>query len=436
MKNCPRFLLGTLAMAAALASPGRAEPADVNYDEAKVPAYVLPDPLVMQDGSAVRNARAWQRKRRPEVLRLFQEHVYGHSPKPRRKVGLEVTSVDASALGGLATRKEITVRLTGRSDGPTMDVLVYLPNAAKRPVPAFLGLNYYGNACVHPDPGIRLSERWMRPTKEMGIVGNRATEATRGCHASRWQVERVLARGYALATVYYGDLEPDFAEGWRLGIRGAFAASAERSAPKPEDWSAIGAWAWGLSRALDALEREPAIDAKRVAVIGHSRLGKTALWAGATDERFALVISNDSGEGGASLARRRYGETIKHLVDAVPYWFCPRYRSYAGREEALPVDAHLLVALAAPRPAYVASATEDRWADPRGEFLAALHAGPVYALFGRSCVGVAEMPPPDRPVGDFVGYHLRTGEHDQTAYDWARYLDFADRHLRHTARGR
>lgn len=436
MKNHRCQATGLLLSALVIGPLLQAEPADVNYDEAKVPHYVLPDPLVMQDGSTVRNARDWRRKRRPEVLRLFEENVYGRSPKPTRKVRLEVTSVDGNALGGLATRKEVTVRLMGRSDGPAMDLLLYLPNSAKRPVPAFLGLNYYGNACVHPDPGIRLSERWMRPAEEMGIVGNRATEATRGCHASRWQVERVLARGYALATVYYGDLEPDFAGGWKLGIRGAFAQLAERSAVQPEDWSAISAWAWGLSRALDALEREPAIDAKRVVVIGHSRLGKTALWAGATDERFALVISNDSGEGGASLARRRYGETIQHLVDAVPYWFCPRYRSYAGREDELPVDAHLLVALAAPRPVYVASATKDQWADPRGEFLSARHAGPVYRLFGRTGVGVEEMPPPDRPVGDFVGYHLRTGEHDQTAYDWERYLDFADRHLQRATRRR
>ncbi len=408
-----------------------AEPPDTNYDENKVPAYVLPDPLVGQDGAKVSNARTWQKKRRPEVVRMFEEHVYGRSPKPPRGISFEVTSLEARALGGLATRKEVTVFLTGAKDGPKLDLLLYLPNAATKPVPAFLGLNFYGNHCVHPDPGIKLSQRWRRATKEMGIVNNRATEASRGGHASRWQVERILERGYALATVYYGDLEPDFTDGWKQGLRAALSPQGASTVWQPDGWGAIGAWAWGLSRALDYLEREPAVDARRVAVIGHSRLGKTALWAGAQDERFALVISNNSGEGGASLVRRRFGENLAHSVSIVPYWYCGRYREYADRESALPVDAHMLIALIAPRPVYVASATKDLWADPRGEFLAAKHAEPVYRLFRRAGLGVDDQPPPDRPVGDVIGYHLRTGEHDVTAYDWQQYLNFADRHFKH-----
>jgi hypothetical protein len=423
------------ALVLSLAAGAAAQPKDTIYDEAKVPDYVLPDPLVMQDGTRVADAETWRSRRRPEVLRLFEEHVHGSSPEAPERIAFEVASVDDGALGGKATRKQVTVFPTGDRDGPTINLLLYLPNAADKPVPAFLGLNFYGNQTVYADPGIAISDRWMRPTRSMGIVDNRATESSRGRAAGRWQVEKVVSRGYGLATVYYGDIEPDFPDGWKLGLRRAFFSSGEETPFGPDDWGSIGVWAWGLSRAMDYLEQESAVDARRVAVLGHSRLGKTALWAGAQDERFAIVISNNSGEGGASLVRRRFGEAIHHSVGMVPYWYRARYREYAWHESELPVDAHMLVALAAPRPVYVASATEDLWADPRGEFLAAKHAEPVYALFGLAGLGVDRMPPPDHPVGNFIGYHVRTGKHNVTAYDWDQYLDFADRHFGH-ARGK
>ncbi|MHC1764404.1 MAG: family 16 glycoside hydrolase [Verrucomicrobiia bacterium] len=413
-----------------------AEPPDVNYDEGRVPAYVLPDPLLSSSGAKITDLEQWREVPRPEIIRLYQEHVYGRNPRPARPIQFEVASVDPQALGGKATRKQVTVFLTGERSGPRMHLLLFLPNGAPKAVPAFLGLNFYGNHCVHSDPGIELSSQWMRPNKQMGVVNNRATEASRGLLAGRWQVEKLIGRGYALATVYYGDIEPDFAHGWKMGVRAALGEQGTNTVFKPDDWGAIGAWAWGLSRAMDYLEQDDGVDARRVAVIGHSRLGKTALWAGALDERMAIVISNNSGEGGASLARRRFGETIKHLVDAVPYWFCPRYRDYAERENALPVDAHMLIALMAPRPVYVASAAKDLWADPRGEFLAAKNAEPVYRLFGLGGLGVDQMPAPDRPVGDRIGYHVRSGDHDVTAYDWDQYLHFADRHFQHGELGR
>ena len=427
MRGAIRSLAAGLAVVVALAAPpAAAQPAGANYDEAKVPAYTLPDPLRFEDGTPVRDGREWSGRRRAEVLRLFEEHVYGRSPGRPPAMRFVIAENDPRALGGLATRRQVRVLLDGTESGPSFEILLYLPTAARRPVPAFLGLNFDGNHAVHPDPGIRLSTAWM--DEGPGVVANRATEAARGTNAAAWPVERILDRGHALATVYYGDLEPDHPDGWKSGVRARIGpGTAGRFAS--DDWGAIGAWAWGLSRALDYLVTDPDVDGRRVALIGHSRLGKTALWAGASDERFALVVSNDSGEGGAALARRQFGETTARITSTFPHWFAPRLREYAGREASMPVDQHMLLALVAPRPLYVASATEDLWADPRGEFLAAKAAGPVYALLGRPGLGVEEMPVPDRPVGGSIGYHVRRGTHALTAYDWEQYLDFADRHV-------
>lgn len=401
-----------------------------NYDESKVPKYTLPDPLIMADGSRVANAKTWQMKRRKEILGLFQTHVYGRSPKRPTDMTFEITSVDRSALSGTATRKEVRISFTPNKSGPTMDLLVYLPNEAKKPVPAFLGLNFQGNQSIHSDPHITLSKRWMRSAPGASVVDHRATEASRGERASRWPLEKVLRHGYALATVYYGDLEPDFPEGWKLGIRAALSKAGTNATLAADEWGAISAWAWGLSRALDYLETDKQIDARRVAVIGHSRLGKTALWAGAQDERFAIIISNDSGCGGAALSRRQFGETVERINTSFPHWFCGNFKQYNRREQDLPVDQHELIALIAPRPVYVASAQEDRWADPLGEFLSARNAEPVYRLFRKDGLGVTNLPPANHPVGNTIGYHIRTGKHDVTEYDWEQYLSFANRHFR------
>jgi hypothetical protein len=239
-----------------------------------------------------------------------------------------------------------------------------------------------------------------------------------------------LKQGYGVATFYYGDVEPDHIDGWRDGIRGYALKLAGRTERASDEWGALGAWAWGLSRALDYLETNPAVDARRVVVFGHSRLGKTALWAGAQDQRFALVISNNSGEGGASLARRNFGENIAYSIAHASWRYCDRFRDYIDRANDLPFDQHMLLALIAPRPIYICSATEDGLADPKGEFLSAAHVEPVYRLFGLRGVNTSEWPAPDKPVGHSVGYHLRTGPHAITEYDWKQFLDFANRHLK------
>jgi len=398
---------------------------DVIYDEDLVPNYVLPDPLVFANGAPVTTAEAWTARRR-EILALFEHHVYGVLPGKPECMDFAVTSVDTRALSGAATRKQITAHFAGNGHTARMDILIYLPNDRIRPAPIFVGLNFMGNHTVHVDPGIALPTGWVPAFfPAAGIQNNRATAAERGANASHWAVERLLERGYGLATVYCGDLDPDFDDGFHNGVHTLFP----RDDSAGDAWATFGAWAWGLHRALDYFETDDDIDAARVALIGHSRLGKAAVWAGAADPRVALVVSNNSGCGGATLSRRRYGETVGTINSKFPHWFCTNFKRYNDNEDALPVDQHMLLALVAPRPLYVASAVEDRWSDPRGEFLATVHASPVYRLLGRDGLPIDQMPDLEQPAMGTIGYHIRTGKHDVTAYDWECYLDFADLHL-------
>ncbi|MBI5766665.1 MAG: acetylxylan esterase [Verrucomicrobia bacterium] len=418
------LLLGSLTPAIVHAASAPRPPR--NTDESKVGAYVLPELLVAKDGRRIATPAQWRDMRRGELLADFATSTYGRTPALPFRVRAQTLATRTDAVDGLATRTLVELRLFDDPAASKITLMLYVPNAARGPVPALLGLNYFGHTSVEADPTLPLTDQWQRPMADMGIVKNRQTEATRGKHASRWPLALALRRGYAVATYFYGDLEPDHLEGWRDGLRGYLMKKEGRTERAPDEWGAIGVWAWGLSRSLDYLLTLPAIDGKRVAVFGHSRHGKTALWAGAQDERFAAVYSNDSGEGGASLGRRNFGETVADSVGVNPFWYCPNYASYVGRAEARPVDQHMLIALAAPRPLYVASATLDLGADPRGEFLSAVHAAPAYTLYGLTGLGTETMPPPDTPVGKRLGYHVRTGAHDITAYDWEQTLNFLD----------
>lgn len=418
-------LLGVVSVVSAADSAKSAEKA--NTDESKVPEYTLPDPLVDAAGMPVTSIDQWKTRRRPELLRLFETEEYGRVPADRPQLKFATTSEDKAALGDKAIRKEITIDVSTPRGHVPLHLLLYAPKEKKHS-PAFLGLNFHGNQVVANDDGIALATCWVLNQSSLGIVEHRATEASRGSQAANWQVETCIDRGYAVATMCCGDIEPDSPEGISQGVRPLFFRAGQ-TRPDDDEWGAIAAWAWGLSRALDYLETEPLVDAKRVAVWGHSRLGKTALWAGAQDERFAIVISNDSGCGGAALSKRVFGETVGIINRSFPHWFCGNFKKYNQRESELPLDQHELIALIAPRPIYVASASEDQWADPKGEFLSAVNAEPVYRLLGCQGLGTSEMPAVDQSIGESIGYHVRTGKHDTTAFDWQQYLNFADRHL-------
>lgn len=396
----------------------------VNYDEAKAGTYTLPPVLTMANGKKVASRKQWSKTRRQEVLALFKEHVYGQMPAGPKGLHAVVRKVDSSAIGGAAISQQVRIYFTQGTGGPFLDMILFTPRKAKGRVPVFVGLNFRGNQTVSADESTEISSNYRELQK---IKNEKPDLARRGVLAGRWEVSQIIQQGYGLATAYYGDLEQDHPNGWKTGIR---TTLQQELGMAPSEWSAIGAWAWGLSRMLDYLQTDPLVDASRAIVMGHSRLGKAALWAGANDTRFAAVISNNSGEGGAALTRRWFGETTAIITSAFPHWFIPRYKTYAGNAHALPVDQHMLLALVAPRPLYVASATNDEWADPRGEFLAARHAEPVYALFGKKGLGVTVMPPPEKPVGHTIRYHLRTGKHDVVLYDWLQYIQFANSEVR------
>ncbi|RJP71663.1 MAG: acetylxylan esterase [Candidatus Abyssobacteria bacterium SURF_17] len=390
--------------------------------------YVLPDPLRLADGTEVTDAAAWKEKRRPQILALFENEVYGRIPDRDIATEFSLASIENHALDGRAIRKQIVLSFRHGGKHVNLNVLMYFPAKSDRPVPAFVGLNFYGNHTIHADPGITMSNAWIDSERPFDDLEGGKIAQTRGSRATHWPVERILQRGYGLITMHYYDVDPDFDDGFQNGIHPLFYRQGQQR-PDPDEWGSISAWAWGLSRIMDYLETDADIDQTRIAVMGHSRLGKAALWAGAQDERFAIVISNNSGCMGAALSRRRYGETIADITSMFPHWFCGSFKKYAGREDELAVDQHMLIALIAPRPVCIASADLDIWADPEGEFLSAMAASGVYRLFGKDGLAADKQPGLHTPVTSTIGYHIRKGKHRVTPYDWDRFMDFADIYL-------
>jgi hypothetical protein len=369
-----------------------------NYDESRVLPYSLPDPLALSGGGVVRTREQWP-ARRAEILEMFRETVYGRSPGRPERLRFEALEENPKAMGGRATLKRIAI-LSGQAGREhRFGLTLFLPNARQGRAPVFLLIN---NRSVND------------------------TDPTRVVQSGFWPAERLIERGFAIAAIHNAELAPDDKERYREGVIQLFEGADRANRPR-NAWRALAAWAWGASRAMDYFETDARIDARRAAIVGHSRGGKAALWAGAEDVRFAMVVSNESGEGGAALSRRNFGETVARITASFPHWFADNYRDFAGRERDLPTDQHMLLALAAPRAVYVASADGDLWSDPRGEYLAQVHASPVFALWGAPPMAADAMPPLDRPlIAGTRGYHVRTGVHNLTPYDWDRFADFAD----------
>ena len=395
-----------------------------NTQESQVGSYVLPDPLVMPTGEKISSPQQWK-KRRQEWIDQYSEYMYGYTPEKKVKLRFEVVDIKQNALNNRAIRKRVNIQFVEYPKLPPIELVLHVPKSARKQVPVFVSLNYTGNHGISLEKDIPISTRWMRAsldTTHTAIVNNKANEKARGMHVRRWPLDSIIARGYAVATAYYGDIEPDYKDGWMSGIRSVLGDTA-----KSNNWGSIGAWAWGMSRLVDYLETDPLIDRSKLIALGHSRLGKAALWAGAQDERFAVVISNCSGEGGAALTRRNFGETMADIKKGNPFWYCKNYMSFLDRVNDLPFDQHVLLSLMAPRYVYVASASDDLFADPKGEFLSAVHADPVYKLFGKNGLGTTVWPALNQPIGQTIGYHMRAGIHDILLYDWQRFMDFTDR---------
>lgn len=358
----------------------------------------LPDPLAKADGTKVTTAQEWKNTRRAEVLELFRTNIYGRAPLGRPADLKWETQVTPDEMDGKATRKLVKISYSGPGGAGFINVVLFVPNA-KKPAPCFVFIDNRGADQI---------------------------DATREKKSEFWPAEQIIERGYATAAFLNSDLDPDKFDNFKDGVHGIFD---DKNTPRAADaWGTIAAWAWGASRVMDYLETDVDIDQKRVAVIGHSRGGKTALWAGAEDERFSFVISNESGSTGAALSRGKVGEHIADINKNFPHWFNENYKKFNGREGELPVDQHELLALIAPRLLYVASASDDAWADPEAEWKSAVAASPVYELFGLKGVS-GELPPIESPVHEgFIGHHIRRGKHDLNSYDWARYMNFADRH--------
>lgn len=369
-----------------------------NYDEKSIPPYTLPALMQSQDGKVITSKKEWEKDRRPELLKLFEDHEYGQVPQDFDNIQFEVVNEDKGALDGKATLKEVSIIVKRKQKSVTINLVMFTPNDSKKPVPTFLVINHRG-------------------MKTMDI--------TRENKDDFWPAEEVIAGGYGIAGFDVIDVAPDDEETFDQGILQLYPEQLEMK----NGMRALGAWGWGASRAIDYFEKDKSVDAKKVITVGHSRGGKASLWCGAQDQRVAIAISNESGNSGASLSRRNYGETIKDII-RFTHWFCPNYAQYVDNEDKLPFDQHMLLALMAPRAVYVSAAEEDLWADPKGQYLSMLEAQDAFNLYGIETDLPKEMPAVNlQVVQPHMGYHNRSGKHNMILYDWQQFMKFADQYF-------
>jgi hypothetical protein len=387
----------------------------------------LPDPLTMFDGTKVTTKEQWEQKRKPELKALFEHYMYGKFPPKPDAVTGKVLFEDPKAFNGKGTLSEVALTV-GPADWPKIYLLLAVPNNRKGPAPVFVGPNFTGNHTLVAEPRVHLPTVWMwfkTPGGEKGV----ATDAGRGMILDKWPFEQVLDRGYAVATFYCGDVQPD-RPNESEGLRKFLAPPGDKL---PGDASStIATWAWGVQRAVDYLTSRSDLDAKRIAAVGHSRLGKTVLLAAAFDERIAVAIPLQAGCGGTGPSRHAdvKAESVKKINTSFPHWFCPNFKSFNDDPSKLPFDQNGLVALCAPRPVLFPNATEDLWANPSGQFEVLKAASPVYRLYGVDGLGSDAMPEVGKLLDSRLGYFIRPGKHAMTPPDWTAFMDFTDKWMK------
>ena len=427
MNSFKSFCLGMTLLLITMVAEGQAPDSvagiPVNYDETMTGKYNLPDPLELNSGKKVKKASTWFNERRPEILKMFHEYQYGQVPEHIDKQAYDVFETGTLVMEESVVRSQVRIFFSETSESHYVDILIYLPEAVEGAAPLMLMINFTANATMVDDPDVRRGTIWNREHEKIP-----APEESR---FGTFDIMPFINQGIGVAMVYYGDIEPDFPGGAQYGIRGLFQTPGDETV-KPDAWGAIAAWAWGLSCVMDYFETDDQVDASRVALFGISRLGKTVLWTGANDPRFAMVIASCSGEGGAALSSRNFGETIGHLTAPTryPYQFCQNYGKLGGNFEELPMDAHMLLALLAPRPVLLQTGNEDLWSDPKGEFLAAKAAEPVYQLFGKKGLDKQEMPQAGETLLDnSIGYYMHDGGHGTKPEDYQVIIEFLKKHL-------
>ena len=397
-------------------------------DPSSLPVQVgLPDPLIHWDGSAVTSREDWVQRRRPELKQLFQHYMYGFLPPTPQSMRFHNQGVFANALGGRATLRLVQIE-TGAAAAPRIDLMLLIPNQRRGPVPVFLAMNFCGNHAVIADPRVPLTHGWIYDNCK-GCQEGHSTAEGRGSQAGDWSAEQIVGAGYALATFCSSDVDSDRKE----VSDGVYAWLAQHwkdpGVAKPSDRGTVAGWAWGFHRSVDYLMRDPDIDGRKIAVVGHSRNGKTALLAAAMDERIALAIPHQAGCGGTAPSRGTVGESVQRINTAFPHWFNAEYKKFNTDTDKLPFDQHCLVALCAPRPVLFSNATEDEWANPRGQFDMLVAADPVYRFLGTTGLERTTVPEIGVLSPGRLGYFIRPGKHSMTAEDWHAFIQFADGHF-------